>query len=45
VNVLAVVLDWRSAVGDPARAFHECFALVTLAFALAIIPAWSIRRQ
>jgi len=44
VNVLAVVLDWRSAVGDPARAFHECFALVTLAFALAIIPAWSIRK-
>ena len=48
VNVLAVVLDWRSAAagpGDPARAFHECFALVTLAFALAIIPAWSIRRK
>jgi EmrB/QacA subfamily drug resistance transporter len=47
VNVLAVVLEWRLAVagpGDPARAFHECFAIVTLAFALAIIPAWSIRR-
>jgi len=48
VNLLAVVLEWRSAVagpGDPARAFHECFAIVTLAFALAIIPAWSIRRR
>ena len=46
--LLAVVLEWRSAVagpGDPARAFHECFAIVTLAFALAIIPAWSIRRR
>jgi EmrB/QacA subfamily drug resistance transporter len=48
VNLLAVVLEWRSAVagpGDPARAFHECFAIVTLAFALAIIPAWSIRSR
>ena len=47
VNLLAVVLEWRSAVagpGDPARPFHECFAIVTLAFALAIIPARSIRR-
>ncbi len=48
VNLLAVVLEWRSAVagpGDPARAFHECFAIVTLAFALAIVPAWSIRSR
>jgi EmrB/QacA subfamily drug resistance transporter len=46
VNVLAVVLEWRldaPGIGDPARAFHECFAIVTLAFALAIIPAWFIR--
>lgn len=48
VNLLAVVLEWRSSVPglvDAARPFHECFAIVTLAFALAIIPAWSIRRQ
>jgi MFS family permease len=48
VNLLAVVLEWRSAMvgpGDPARPFHECFAIVTLAFALAIIPAWSIRSR
>lgn len=46
VNLLAVVLEWRldaPGLGDPARAFHECFAIVTLAFALAIIPAWFIR--
>jgi MFS family permease len=48
VNLLAVVLEWRSAaVGavDPARPFHECFAIVTLAFALAIVPAWATRRR
>ena len=48
VNLLAVVLEWRSSAPglvDTARPFHECFAIVTLAFALAIIPAWSIRRQ
>jgi MFS transporter, DHA2 family, multidrug resistance protein len=48
VNLLAVVLEWRSAAPglvDPARPFHECFAIVTLAFALAIIPARSIRKQ
>jgi MFS transporter, DHA2 family, multidrug resistance protein len=47
VNLLAVVLDWRSAAigsADAARPFHECFAIVTLAFTLAIIPAWFIRR-
>jgi len=45
VNLLAVVLEWRSvgAAGDPARPFHECFAIVTLAFGLAIVPAWFIR--
>lgn len=48
VNVLAVLLEWRSSapgLADSARPFHECFAIVTLAFALAIIPARSIRRQ
>ena len=47
VNLLAVVLEWRSAtvgLADAARPFHECFAIVTLAFALAIVPAWSIRK-
>ena len=45
VNVLAVLLDWRLGAwgsANAARAFHESFALVTLAFAVAIIPAWSI---
>jgi MFS transporter, DHA2 family, multidrug resistance protein len=48
VNVLAVVLEWRSAAlgaSDAARPFHECFAIVTLAFALAIVPAWAIRKH
>ena len=48
VNLLAVVLDWRLGAHGPAMAagaFHECFALVTLAFAVAIIPAWSIRKS
>ena len=47
VNLLAIVLEWRSAAlpENAARPFHECFAIVTLAFALAIIPAWSIRRK
>jgi EmrB/QacA subfamily drug resistance transporter len=48
VNLLAVVLEWRSvAVGisSPARPFHECFVIVTLAFALAIVPAWFIRQD
>ncbi|MGC1819324.1 MAG: DHA2 family efflux MFS transporter permease subunit, partial [Casimicrobiaceae bacterium] len=46
VNLLAVVLEWRLdrlGTAGAARAFHECFAIVTLAFALAIVPAWSIR--
>jgi MFS transporter, DHA2 family, multidrug resistance protein len=48
VNVLAVLLEWRLGAYGPAnaaRAFHECFALVTLAFAVAIMPAWSIRKS
>ncbi len=46
VSVLAVVPEWRLdrlGTADAAQAFHECFAIVTLAFALAIVPAWSIR--
>lgn len=45
VNLLAVLLEWRLTVyaSDPARAFHECFAVVTLAFALALVPAFAIR--
>ena len=48
VNILAVVLEWRLAVQGPAGnagAFHQCFALVTLAFAMAIMPAWRIRKS
>ena len=45
INLLAVMLEWRLSVyaNDPARAFHQCFAVVTLAFALAIVPAFAIR--
>jgi len=46
VNLLAVLLEWRGAAigpADAARPFHECFAIVTLAFGLAIVPAWFIR--
>jgi MFS transporter, DHA2 family, multidrug resistance protein len=48
VNVLAVLLEWRLGAYGPANAalaFHECFALVTLAFAVAIMPAWSIHAR
>jgi predicted MFS family arabinose efflux permease len=48
VNLLAVLLEWRGAAigpADAARPFHECFAIVTLAFALAIVPAWFIRKH
>jgi DHA2 family multidrug resistance protein len=48
VNLLAVVLEWRLSVygaGNAAAAFHQCFALVTVAFAVAIIPAWRIRHS
>ncbi|HXR55237.1 MAG TPA: DHA2 family efflux MFS transporter permease subunit [Casimicrobiaceae bacterium] len=47
VNLLAVILEWRlgAVPANPARAFHECFAIVTLAFALAIVPAWSMRAR
>jgi EmrB/QacA subfamily drug resistance transporter len=48
VNLLAVLLEWRGIAepSDPARAFHECFAVVTLAFLLAALPAaWIGRRR
>jgi EmrB/QacA subfamily drug resistance transporter len=47
VNLLAVLLEWRELAhpGDPARAFHECFAVVTLAFVLAAFPAAWIGRR
>jgi EmrB/QacA subfamily drug resistance transporter len=47
VNLLAVLLEWRSLAypADPARAFHECFVAVSLAFLLAVIPArWMVHR-
>jgi EmrB/QacA subfamily drug resistance transporter len=47
VNVLAVLLEWRIAAhpADPARAFHECFAAITAAFLVAVLPARWIGRR
>jgi MFS transporter, DHA2 family, multidrug resistance protein len=48
VNLLAVMLEWRSAAigaADAARPFHECFVVVTLAFALAIVPALGMKQR
>jgi EmrB/QacA subfamily drug resistance transporter len=41
VNLLAILLEWRLDVYGPGApaAFHECFAVVTLAFLIATIPA------
>jgi EmrB/QacA subfamily drug resistance transporter len=41
VNLLAVLLEWRMLAypGEPARAFHECFAVATAVFLLALLPA------
>jgi len=48
VNLLAVLLEWRLGVygfqGKPIAAFQECFWVVTIAFAAAIVPALAIRR-
>ena len=47
VNLLAVYLEQRLHVLDAAqapRAFHECFLLVAIAFAVAVVPAWFARR-
>ncbi len=47
VNLLAVLLEWRLGVhgieGRPIAAFQECFWVVTIAFAAAIVPALAIR--
>jgi EmrB/QacA subfamily drug resistance transporter len=48
INLLAVFLESRAetvGAANPAQPFHECFAIVTLAFALAIVPAWFIRKH
>lgn len=49
VNLLAVLLEWRLSVygaeGEAALAFRDCFLLVTIAFAAAVMPAFSIRRH
>ncbi|MBS0319994.1 MAG: DHA2 family efflux MFS transporter permease subunit [Proteobacteria bacterium] len=47
VNLLAVYLDRRLAIlgpGDAERAFHESFLWVALAFAIALVPAWALRK-
>jgi DHA2 family multidrug resistance protein len=47
VNLLAVFLEHRLTALDASqasRAFHECFILVAIAFAVAIVPAWYSRR-
>jgi len=49
VNLLAVLLEWRlsayGAEGDATLAFRDCFLVVTIAFAAAVIPAFSIRKH
>jgi MFS transporter, DHA2 family, multidrug resistance protein len=49
VNLLAVLLEWRLQVhagsGGAILAFQECFWVVTIAFAAAIIPALAIRQH
>jgi DHA2 family multidrug resistance protein len=49
VNLLAVLLEWRLGVyagqGRTIAAFQECFWVVTIAFAAAIIPALAIRKH
>jgi MFS transporter, DHA2 family, multidrug resistance protein len=49
VNLLAVLLDWRlsvyGAAGEAGLAFRDCFLVVTIAFAAAVIPACSIRKH
>jgi len=47
VNALAVLLEWRLRVegaADAIAAFRVCFIVVTIAFALALVPAWAMRR-
>jgi EmrB/QacA subfamily drug resistance transporter len=51
VNLLAVLLEWRlTAYADTpgtgaTAAFRDCFLVVTIAFAAAVIPALSIRKH
>ena len=48
VNLLAVLLDWRLGVhgeSGAVLAFRECFWVVTIAFAAAVIPALSIKKH
>jgi DHA2 family multidrug resistance protein len=49
VNLLAVLLEWRlsvyGAAGGATLAFRDCFLVVTIAFAAAVIPAFSIRKH
>jgi EmrB/QacA subfamily drug resistance transporter len=49
INLLAVLLEWRLSVygssGQGALAFRDCFLVVTIAFAAAVIPASSIRKH
>ncbi len=49
INLLAVLLEWRLGVhaeqGKTILAFQECFWVVTIAFAAAIIPALAIRKH
>jgi DHA2 family multidrug resistance protein len=49
VNLLAVLLEWRlsayGTVGEATPAFRDCFLVVTIAFAAAVIPAFSIRKH
>ena len=49
VNLLAVMLEWRLGVhegqGGESLAFRDCFLVVTIAFAAAVVPALSIRKH
>ena len=49
VNLLAVLLEWRLAAyapgGDATPAFRDCFLVVTIAFAAAVVPALAIRQH
>jgi MFS family permease len=48
VNLLAVLLEWRlaayAAAGSPTAAFRDCFLVVTIAFAVAVIPSLAIKK-
>lgn len=49
VNLLAVMLEWRlgfhEGPGGESLAFRDCFLVVTIAFAAAMVPALSIRKH